>query len=204
LDWYRADKIKKLLDQENKRDLAGEIFYYNLGFLADKVLFLDDFSWDKVRLLWSNMGWRSWLNYTYRRDQMIFKEETIKGALADEILFLSEVTVRDFADSRLLNEELRLIIFNTTKNEGLAGFMAERLSWAGFSVMGVGGAEGQVGKCRLSYGLDADKSYGWQVLNSLFDCEQVKDVALADFEVEFYIGEALAEMINYSGYVRTF
>jgi len=42
------------------------------------------------------------------------------------------------------------------------------------------------------------------VLSSLFDCEQVEDRALADFEVEVYIGEAMAEMINYSGYVRTF
>ena len=204
LDWYGADKIKKLLDQEDKRDLADEIFYYNLGFLADKVVFLDDFSWDRSRVLCPNMGWWSWLNFVYRRDQMIFKEEAMSGVLGDEVLLLNEVMVRDFADSRLLNEDLRLIILNTTENEGLAGFVAERLSWAGFSVMGVGGAADEVGKCRLSYGEGSDKSYGWQVLSSLFDCEQVEDRALADFEVEVYIGEAMAEMINYSGYVRTF
>lgn len=204
LDWYGVDKIKKILDQENKRDLANEIFYYNLGFLTDKVVFLDDFSWDRSRVLLPNMGLRSWLNFVYRRDQMIFKEEMISGALEDEGLFLNEVMIRDFADSQLLNEDLRLIVLNTTENEGLAGFVAEKLLWAGFSVMGVGGAEAEVEKCRLSYGEGSDKSYGWQVLSSLFDCEWVEDEALADFEVEVYIGEGMAEMINYSGYVRTF
>jgi len=203
LDWYEADKVKRLLEQEDKEDLAKEIFYYNLGFLTDKVVFLDDFNWNKISVLLPNLGFWEWVRFFYRQEQMIFKAEILDGDLLAKEWMLDEVMVRDFADSWLLNQDLRLTVFNTTNHEGLAGFVANRLSWAGFSVMGVASVKEEVDGCRLSYGLESDKGYGWEILNKIFDCTQEKDRALSDYEVELYIGDEFCQMINYNGYVRT-
>ncbi len=204
LGWYGADKIKRLLDQEDKRGKAVDIIYYNLGFLPDKVLFLDDFSWDEGVRLMVDMGFFDWLEFRYFREQMIFKEEVIDGDLTQLGWYLDEIMVRDFADSLILNEDLRLTVFNTTGHEGLANFLASRISWAGFSVAGVGGSEEEVSVCKLTYGQGVVGSLGWEVLSSVFDCERQADGALADFEVEIYLGEGFSQMINYGSYVRTF
>jgi len=205
LDWYGADKIKKILEQEKKRDLAKEVIYYNLGFWADKVVFLNDFSWKKTALLVKNMGIWSFLEFWYWQDEMLFKQEKIENDLRDESLFLDETMLRDFAEGRLLNEEMRITVYNTTVDAALANFMATLLTRVGFSVMGVGGAEPRgEADCYFIYGEGVKGSYGWQVLNSIYQCEAVKDESLADFEVEIYIGEGYSRMINYSGYVGTF
>ena len=204
LNWYGVDKIKKLLEQEERPDLAKEIFYYNLGFLADKVVFLDNFEWNKISVLVPNLGFWAWVKFAYWQDQMLFKEEKLEGDLLERQWILDEIMVRDFGDSKLLNQDLRLTVFNTTEHEGLAGFVASRLSWAGFSVMGVGGDTEGVVDCLLAYGPRSSQSYGWEVLTDIFDCEQVKDEALTDYEVEVYIGQGFGQMINYSGYVGAF
>ena len=205
LDWYEANKIKRLLEQESRPDLAKEILYYNLGFLADKIIFLDDFKWNKMSVLIPNLGLWGWIKFYYWQDQMLFKEETLaSGLLLERELALDEIMVRDFGDSKLLNQDLRLTVFNTTECEGLAGFVASRLSWAGFSVMGIGSAKEETNNCMLTYGLQSNQGYGWKVLTDIFDCKQMKDEALTDYEVEIYLGEGFCQMINYNGYVGAF
>jgi len=203
-DWYRVDRVRKLLDLENKRDLGPLIFYYNFGFLPDKILFLDNFLWDKNVTLVKSMGLISWLKFFYWREQMIFKDEEVAKELNRREWLLSEIMVRDFADSQFLNSNLRLLLFNTTDYEGLAEFLGNRLSWAGFSVMGTENSDEKVFKCKLVIGDKTDESLSWQSLLEIFNCETEKDTGLADYEVEIYIGEEWAQMINYSGYVGTF
>ena len=203
-DWYRVDRVKKLLDLEKKEDLAPLIFYYNFGFLPDKILFLDNFLWDKNVILIKSLGFDFWLRFGYWREQMIFKDEMIEKEISRREWLLSEMMVRDFADNRLLNQDLRISLFNTTDSEGMAEFLGNRLSWAGFSVLGTGNSEEEVPGCKLVIGDKVEKSFGWQSLGGIFDCEIKKDLSLADYEVEIYIGEEWVQMINYSGYVGTF
>jgi hypothetical protein len=150
------------------------------------------------------MGLISWLKFSYWREQMIFKDEIIESEVNRREWLLSEMMIRDFADNRFLNSNLRLSLFNTSENAGLAEFLGNRLSWAGFSVMGTGNSEEEITRCKLVYGERTDESLAWQSIQKIFDCETKKDESLADYEVEIYIGEEWAQMINYSGYVGTF
>ena len=135
---------------------------------------------------------------------MIFKDETAEKEISRREWLLSEMMVRDFADNRLLNQDLRISLFNTTDNEGMAEFLGNRLSWAGFSVMATENSEEECAKCRLVIGNRVDESTAWTSLLKVFDCEVKKDETLADNEVEIYVGQEWAQMINYSGYVGTF
>jgi hypothetical protein len=133
---------------------------------------------------------------------MLLKQEKINGSLGENELFLDEIMVRDFSESRINNEELRLSIFNNTSEGGLAGFITKRLEWSGFSVVSTDNNEEKVNKCLMIYGNKTDLNYGWEMINKIFDCDKKKDVTLNENELELYFGDSLASMIKYSSYLK--
>jgi len=203
MSWYNSTKIKNILEQEKKMDLMKDVYWYNFGFLTDKILVLNSVNdWKKDSILIDNLGFLNWLKYRINYDKMLLKEEKIEESLNQKELFLSEIMVRDFSESRLSNEELRLSIFNNTSESGLAGFMTKRLEWSGFSVVSADNSEGKIDKCLIVYGDKVDLNYGWKMINKIFDCDKKYDQTLNENELELYFGDNLASMIEYSSYLK--
>jgi hypothetical protein len=203
MSWYKNTKIKNILEQEKKIEVAKDIFWYNFGFFPDKILVLNTVNqWKSDRTLIKNLGFFNWLKYRINYGKMLFKQEKINESLGENELFLDEIMVRDFSESRLNNEELRLSIFNNTNESGLADFMAKRLSWSGFSVVSIDNNSEEVDRCLIIYGNKADLNYGWKIINRIFDCDKKKDETFNDNELQLYFGDNLALMINYSEYAK--
>lgn len=190
LGWYRSSAVKKILQQERKINLFDKILFYNLGFVADKTIVLKKID-DWKRKFWWEYFWNS--------GKMILKEEIIKKDIREEGDLLDEVMVRDFSENKLVNEDIRLSVINTTNNDGLADFMAKNLERLGFSVISVGGGTNNDG-CQIVYGDKVKETFSWKILKELIDCPQKEDLSLNEGEVELYFDEKFASVIKYSSY----
>ncbi|MDD4937733.1 MAG: hypothetical protein PHX34_01820 [Candidatus Shapirobacteria bacterium] len=192
LGWYRNVVIRGLLKQEKKMDEADDLFFYNFGFRADKILVLnkiDD---------WKN---KYWFRYRLNSPKMLLKEEIISGDINKEENLLDEVMVRDFSETNLVKEDLKLSIFNLTNINGLANFMARRFEWLGFSVVSTESLIGmEVDSCLIKYGSEVDKSLGWKTINKIVNCKQEYDENLNKGEIEFYFSDNFSSMIKYPSY----
>ena len=201
MSWYNNTKIKNILEQNKKTDLADDVLWYNFGFVTDKILFLNSVNdWEKDSTLINNLGFLNWFKYKLNYDKMFLKKEQVNGSLSENEVFLNEIMMRDFSESRLNNEELRLSIFNNTSESGLANFMTKRLEWSGFSVVSTDNNEEKIDKCLMIYGDKVEDNYGWKMINKIFDCDKKYDQTLNENELELYFGDNLASMIKYSSY----
>lgn len=200
LGWYRNDRIKKILDQENKRQKVSDIFFYNLGFIPDNVYFLNgEDDWKKISVL----GLGNWLKFRIFGRNFIVNEEQISGDFINKNdSFLNNIMARDFADTKVVNDETRLTIVNVTSESGLADFVANRLTWAGFSVVSLDNSTDDIKKCLIKSGSKTENNYVLNVLNKLFGCELKEDTDLDEYETELYLGESLVQMLKYPSYKR--
>jgi len=133
---------------------------------------------------------------------MMIKRETIDTNLVKSADFLNEVIQRDFADSRVLAEDLRLTIYNVGQSQGLANFMSRVLEWSGFEVVGVDNYAGEMaGNCLVSYGQAAISTYGFKIIQKEFvDCQFQEDQEIDGTAVELYFGDSYSQMLNYPSY----
>jgi len=192
LGWYRNVVIKGLLKQEKKMDLVDELFFYNFGFKADRILVLDKIDDWKIKY---------WFKYRLNSSKMLLKEELINGDIAAEENLLDEVMVRDFSETNLAKEDLKLSVFNLTNINGLANFMARRFEWLGFSVTSTESlVDMEVDSCLIKYGSEVDKSLGWKTINELITCKKEYDENLNKGEIEFYFGDNFSSVIKYPSY----
>lgn len=199
--WIESRDLWNMSKNDDK--VLKNIFWYNFGFNADKILvFEEKEQWKNDFNLVKIIGVKNWIKYRLNSDQMLFKKENIDKNLKEKESFLDEVMSRDFADSKLVNEETRLSVFNTTSEEGLANFISKRLEWSGFLVIGSSTSEEKVDKCLILYGDEVEASFGWQVINKVFDCEKKYDGGLNKGEMELYFGDNFAAMIKYSEYIK--
>lgn len=193
LGWYRNEVIKGLLSQEKKMGNLSELFFYNFGFKADKILVLNKIDdWKK----------KFWFKYSLDSNKMLFKEEVLNYDIKDEENSLDELMVRDFAETKLVKEDLKLSIFNLTNINGLAGFMARRMEWLGFSVVSTETLVDDKGidNCLIKYGLGVERTLGWKFINEMINCQMTYDENLNIGEVEFYFGDNFSSMIKYPSY----
>jgi LytR cell envelope-related transcriptional attenuator len=203
MSWYSNNKVKNILKQEKKLDLAKDIFWYNFGFFPDKILVLDSINkWKSDSILINNLGFLNWLEYKKNYGKMLFKQEKIDENLGESELFLSEILVRDFSESKINNEELRVSIFNNTDEGGLASFIAKRLEWSGFSVVSTDNNSEEIDKCLIVYGNKTDLNCGWILINKIFNCDTKKDETLSENELELYFGDKFSSMIEYPSYFK--
>lgn len=204
--WYRSDKISALLEQEKKKELAGEIFFYNFGFRADTVLWVTDLNnWDQLSQLSAKIGLIPSVFLKWRFSDMFFKEEDIVGEIWEDVS-LDETLRREFSDNVLVEEGIRLSVYNATSKGSLASFLSDRLTWAGLSVLSVGDwPNGTVDGCHIYYKDSLGKTETFAFLRDKFsDCNFVSDDQMAQKEIEIVLDRGWAEMIDYSTYVRTF
>lgn len=204
LGWYKSNKIMRLLRQEVNFMDYKKIFFYNFGFVADKVVFLDNFEeWSNNQNLISEMGMFGWIKYLFWQNRVIVSSEQLSGNPEQNRSMLGEVMMRDFGDDRILADEARLSVYNTSGETGFANFISERLEWAGFLVMEVDNSGETVDKCLMIYNSALEKKYSLLILKDLFDCSLKTDNNLSENEIYLYFGEVFGRMIKYSNYVRS-
>ncbi|MDD4785444.1 MAG: LytR C-terminal domain-containing protein [Candidatus Shapirobacteria bacterium] len=195
-------EFKDILEKE-KTESVRHLFWYSFGFFPDKILVLDSIDqWKDNMVLVNNLGFINWFKYKKNYSRMLLKEEEIKNSSGEGTLILDEIMVRDFSESKLNNEELRLSVFNNTNESGLANFISKRLEWSGFSVVSTDNNSEKIDNCLIVYGNKTELNYGWKSINEIFDCEQKKDENLNENELEIYFGDNFASMIKYSSYYK--
>lgn len=203
MGWYQSDKIKKIIDQEQKPNLVNDIFFYNFGFVPDIVVFDNSESWSNNWLIVKKWGWGNYLKYKWAGNKMMIKKENIKSDLTKSNEVLSEIIPRDLADSRLLREDLRITVYNSGQSDGLASFMSRILEWCGFTVVGIDNLSLNVEKCNMSFGENVEGTYGYDILKTQFNnCNIEKNVDLGKGEVELYFGDNYSQMLNYQSYLQ--
>lgn len=201
--WEKNNKVAKMLLADNKNKMAKDMFWYNFGFFTDKIIFLESVNdWKNDSLLLNNLGFIEWVKYKISYDKMFLKKEQIRGALTDNEILLGEIMVRDFSESSINNEELRISIFNNTNETGLATFIGKRFEWSGFSVISTDNNNEKVESCLAIYGDKVEESFSWNMIKNIFYCDTRYDQNLNEGELELYFGDNLPSVINYSSYFK--
>jgi len=204
--WYRVEQVKQTLsDDKNNQRTANSLFWYNFGFIPDKVIYSNNENiWKNSSTLIANLGLINWVKYEFNSGRMLYKEENIKDDLLNSDDLLDEMMSRDFADSRVSNDDFTLSVFNTTSEDGLASFISKRLEWSGFSVVSSESINKKVDNCLIVYGPKTDTAFGWHILNKIFDCKSEYSDSLNENEAELYFGDNYVSMVKYSSYKRNF
>lgn len=201
--WEKNNKVAKMLLADNKNKMAKDMFWYNFGFFTDKIIFLESVNdWKNDSLLLNNLGFIEWVKYKISYDKMFLKKEQIRGVLTDNEILLGEIMVRDFSESSINNEELRISIFNNTNETGLATFIGKRFEWSGFSVISTDNNNEKVESCLAIYGDKVEESFSWNMIKNIFYCDTRYDQNLNEGELELYFGDNLPSVINYSSYFK--
>lgn len=204
LGWYEAGKIKRLLEQEKLTDKMDDILVFNFGFNPDIIKFSSENigrDWWQMGKVW---GWGNLITHGLKGNGgLMTKEEKITGQLTTEKEFLTTIMQRDFADSQVIEEGIKVSVYNLGTANGLAAVVARNIEWMGMAVYGVGNVnrEGMGDKCQLVFGDKVSKTKTGGHLKYLFSsCEQTQDALLGENEVELYLTDKYAEMINYQSY----
>jgi len=205
LGWYRSDRVVGVLSEEKMSLDVKNLFFYNFGFNPDRIIRTASFDdWSNDLVLIRQAGWRNYLRYRLAVSGMIWREEEWLGESSSSFS-LGQRWIRDFADSALLMDELKVTVVNTSQVSGLASFVASRLEWAGVTVVGLVDDDRQVENCLLLTGSGIKKEgLALTILKSYFKCQQEVDDYLSSLEAELYLGEKYAEMIKYLSYVGSF
>ena len=129
------------------------------------------------------------------------KEEEYNENIEDLTIFMNKVASRDFADNRLLREDLRISIYNASGLSGMASFIGRNLQWSGLTVVGIDNYPDPIAKCKMVVGAKVANSYGFEILKNRFpECENYQNEKLGEMEVELYFGDSFAQMLNYQSY----
>lgn len=205
--WIDQDRVKEILNKTDDKKFINNVFFYNFGFIPDKVEYLNETDgWNNNGELLKTMGLLSWINFNYMRDRIIFNDDEVSKDLLTQNSYFGEVMMRDFADTELINnEDIKLTIINSSQENGLAGFISSRLEWAGMSVVSSGNENREMqSDCLMVLGSNTENSVTEKTLTKLLGCKKESDSNLADGEIELYLGENFAKVLKYSSYVRTF
>lgn len=203
--WYKADRIYGLLKQEDRMDLASEIMFFNFGNNCRKIIWGDDLlAWEEWGNMVNHLGVLPSIYLKWRMSEMFFNEEVNNNQLVDNVR-LDEVLSREFSEDRLIEEDIKVSVFNATGSNLLATFVAEKLNWLGINVLTVGDNTTEMDECILKYGIDVEKSKTFSVIRDIFsDCQVSAEGNILAGEMELVLGRKWSQMINYDSYVRSF
>ncbi len=192
MGWYRSEVVSKILDQENKKNLANDVLFYNFGFRADKIFFLKSVD-----------NWRNKLWLRIKINNLIIKTEQLNNDSDIKSEWLDKIMMRDFSDSKVFDEDLKISVINTSKETGLAGFISKNLERMGFLVVSVlSGENTDVDGCTILYGDQVEKKYSWGLLKEIFNCKIEKELSLNGDEVELYFDDKFTSVIKYNTYSK--
>lgn len=193
MGWYRSEVVKKILNQENKKDLFDQILFCNFGLVADRII-----SVRKVDDWQTRFWWR------VKSANLITKNEVLNKDSDVDSDWLDKIMLRDFSESKVFDEDLKISVINVSEENGLAGFVTKGLERMGFSVVSVTSEENteMADGCVVLYGEEVEEKYSWVLLKRLFNCNQVKEPSLNSGEVELYFDDKFASMIQYPSYKK--
>jgi hypothetical protein len=204
LGWYESGKLRRLLAQEKQGYRIGEILFYNLGFDSDLTVFNSENDWRDFWIIGNNWGWNNFLAYLFNgKGRLMVKEErVVTGQLSDNE-GLGIIMLRDMADSAVVESGVKVSIMNTGMANGLASFLARNLERAGITVYGVETNSRDLSgkKCVIEYGDEVDGTVAGSLLFKYFDlCDRNHNQLVGNSEIELYLGDKFAEVINYQSY----
>lgn len=193
LGWYKVGGLQKLLDQEKIGEKIFKIGFYNFGFWADDLVRLDEEVCGSDKQYMKVMGLWNWLFYKLNSDKYMIKEEEKAE---------TEILSRDFSDSKVLEDGIRFGVYNNSQESGLAGMLATVIEMAGMPVVTVDSGEAEGGQgCELRY---RDENFletsSFAILDKGLSCEVSRDERVVEGEVEIYLNQGYAEMIDYPSY----
>lgn len=204
LGWYRADKIGKILTQEDKWKLATLVSFYNFGFWPDQIISIKKVDeWDSLQGLIKSSGLVKGVRLKSMIDSFLIKYDLIRKdfPLSSES---EKLLSRDYADTELLSKDTRITITNASDQNGAADWLSKRLTWAGFTVMETLTAdEGKGCIIRVSPKnetvLHQDK-----LLKYLMECIIESNESVLPNQIELIIGDEWVKMLQYNNYVGAF
>jgi len=205
MGWYQANRIKKIFEKDKNMELIFKTLYYNFGFIPEKIVYLEKVSdwrnWSLIKYL----GPFDWVRYKIFQENWLYKSEVISRSLSMEKENLDEILPRDFSDNELLSGEVKISVVNASGENGLGSFVADRLNWMGFSVVGVE-TETDRKECQIMSTTTPSEITKKNVDNlaKMFGCSQTSNVAMLPDEAIIYLGQNYAQMLKYSTYVRSF
>jgi hypothetical protein len=196
--WYRSDTVGKFLSQENKKEVAKKVFFYNFGTMPDVVVWGGDYWLDQPDVI-MKMGWINWINVKFFGGRLIWRDQVIENQLGDPKW--DQIIARDVAESTMGEEDVRLSIFNLSKESGMAAWMGQVLGRGGLFVNSISNSTEQVSKCKIVFGKGSElKRVGVYLADVLGECVHVVDSGLSENEIELYFGDGFAQMVNYGSY----
>jgi hypothetical protein len=205
MGWYASNKLLKIYESNKDIKLIKNTFYYNFGFIPDEIVVLDEVGdWRRLELI-KSLGPVNWLRYILEQGNWLYKTDTLTRSMKMEKEKLDEILPRDFAESELLEKEIRVTVINDSQENGLGSFVADRLNWMGFSVMEVR-SEIPKKECEIMQKVGGEgviKKYT-ELLAEEFSCSLISSNNLLENELVLYLGENYASMIKYNSYVRSF
>ncbi len=194
---YMANRVEKFLESEKKLDKMAYVFFYNFGYWPDKIIYLDNMDeWQSIRVFAGNMGVGNYLKLRAIQKNMLYNEEILSDQPENNPI-LAESLTRDFADNRLVGEEYRLTVRNSSGSVGLATWLASRIESAGVMVVGLETGENEEGNCTITYGKQLSESRTLGFLKQVFSCELKEDESFEETEIEMNVGKSFASMIKY-------
>jgi len=200
--WYAGNKLKKLAQQEKWLELPANIWFFNFGFSPDRVVTAEKFDdWQDDGWWLKTLGWRNWWLWRKAKEEWVVNKVKV-DKLGDFLETKGEkVMVRDFARSGVLSSEKKLSVFNTTGLSGMADFLANRLTWAGWTVAESGNREERVEKCAIRFG---GKGLGTELKKVVdgWGCWISGEKEIGENEVEIILGDGWGEMIKYRSYSK--
>ena len=206
LGWYRADKVRGVLAQENKKGLLKKVFFYNFGFNPDRIWDENDAeNWMDGNNIIKQMGIGNYLVFEKQSWSMVVNETDIKGNLDSELTLLQNVIPRDFSDREQTIQESRIGVYNSSQEDKLASFLADRIEWAGLNVTTVENSMENIDKCLVvtkDFKTVSKATMG--LIRQIFECQEKTDPEVNDNEIDLYFGEGYVSMLKYNNYVRSF
>lgn len=194
LGWYESDKISRLLQQEDKKELAREILYTNFGYDAGMIFF------DGRNEPW----WLKYFDFLFVYYYGILtKEDFLNRQLTEAEELLATMMPRDFADSQLVEQSKKISVYNLGDSDGLAGFVARFVEWSGMRVMAVSNLNQNIDFeiCKIISANIKAETVTEKTLRRLFpDCQWVEGQSLNDGEIEIFLSDGYARMLNYQSY----
>jgi len=206
LGWYRSDKVRGILIQEDKKELLNKIFFYNFGFTPDIIWNdIDSENWMEKGNLIRKLGMSNFLVFRKQSRSMVINESVIEDDLDNKYSFLQDIIPRDFSDMRRVSEETRIGVFNSSQENKLAAFLADRLVWSGLNVTTVENSSDKVEGClMISHDVNKISSSTVGLIRQIFGCQEKSDLNLDDQQIDLYFGQDYVSMLKYSNYVRSF
>jgi len=205
LGWYEVDKVSRLLKQEKREELLPFMAFYNFGFWPD-AYFLNEAGEDclSTKQLSKVMSWWEILKFKFSQDSYLVKETEVSELKEDDYELREELR-RDFSETSILNNKIRVGIFNQSDEPGLAVFVGDRLDWAGVDVVSIENSEEELlADCVIRVGSLSTLENGMgQMLRNLWSCREEEKKEILGEEMEIYLNKGWAEVIKYSSYVRS-